>query len=168
MTGHRFPGIPDKRRGCALACTAPVILTFYTRNTFSFLFISAAIAFKTADCLEIPFTTSFTKEIDAKAFSLAVGKVSEPIKTDVGFHIIKIKEKRAEKTVTFEDISRDLAQYLAQQRLQEAMANYISDLYEKADVKITKTFESDALLEQALKEKEAQNEKEEKKEDSKK
>ena len=48
------------------------------------------------------------------------------------------------------------------------MANYISDLYEKADVKITKTFESDALLEQALKEKEAQNEKEEKKEDSKK
>lgn len=108
------------------------------------------------------------KEIDAKAFSLAVGKVSEPIKTDVGFHIIKIKEKRAEKTVTFEDISRDLAQYLAQQRLQEAMANYISDLYEKADVKITKTFESDALLEQALKEKEAQNEKEEKKEDSKK
>ena len=57
---------------------------------------------------------------------------------------------------------------MAQQRLQEAMANYISDLYEKADVKITKTFESDALLEQALKEKEAQNEKEEKKEDSKK
>lgn len=86
------------------------------------------------------------KEIDAQAFTLAVGKVSKPIKSDVGFHIIKIKEKRAEKTISYEDISRDLGQYLAQQRVQLAMAQYIEQLYNKADVKITKTFESDKLL----------------------
>ncbi len=83
------------------------------------------------------------KEIDEKAFSLAVGKVSAPIKTDIGYHIIKIKEKRASKTVTFDDVARELAQYLAQQRVQKAMGDYIGELYEKADVKITKTFESD-------------------------
>ena len=86
------------------------------------------------------------KAIDQKAFSLPVGKVSEPIKSEVGFHIIKVKEKRAERTVAYEDISRDLAQYLAQQRVQTAMGKYIEELYNKADVKITKTFESDALL----------------------
>ena len=85
------------------------------------------------------------KEIDAKAFTLAVGKVSDPIKTELGFHIIKIKEKRAEKTISYEDISRDLAQYLAQQRVQLAMAQYIEQLFNKADVKITKTFESESF-----------------------
>lgn len=83
------------------------------------------------------------KEIDAKAFSLAVGKVSDPIKTDLGYHIIKIKEKRAEKQVTYDDIARDLAQYLAQTRVQQAIATYLGDLYDKADVKITKEFDID-------------------------
>lgn len=86
------------------------------------------------------------KEIDAQAFTLSVGKVSKPIKSEVGYHIIKIKEKRAEKSISYDDISRDLAQYLAQQRVQLAMAQYIEQLYNQADVKITKTYESDALL----------------------
>ena len=86
------------------------------------------------------------KEIDAKAFTLSVGKVSDPIKTDVGYHIIKIKEKRAEKTVTYDDISRDLAQYLAQTRIQKAIADYLGELYDKADIKITKEFEIDKKI----------------------
>ena len=86
------------------------------------------------------------KAIDEKAFSLAVGKVSDPIKSDVGFHIIKIKEKRAERSVSYDDIAKDLAQYLAQQRVELAIAEYIADLYDKADVKVTIQFESDALL----------------------
>ena len=89
------------------------------------------------------------KEIDEKAFSLAVGKVSAPIKSDVGYHIIKIKEKRAERTIAFNDVSRELGQYIAQQRVQKAMGEYIAQLYDKADVKVTKTFESDKLLEEA-------------------
>ena len=91
------------------------------------------------------------KALDQQAFSLPVGKVSAPIKTDVGFHIIKIKEKRAEKQIGFDDIKRDLAQYLAQQKIQNALGTYIGELYDKADVKITKTFESDKLLEEAAK-----------------
>lgn len=96
------------------------------------------------------------KEIDAQAFKLAVGKVSAPIKSDVGFHIIKIKEKRAEKTIGYEDISRDLAQYVAQNRVQMSMAEYVKNLLDKADVKVTKTFESDKLIEEAIAKQEAQ------------
>ena len=92
------------------------------------------------------------KEIDSKAFSLAVGKVSAPIKSDIGYHIIKIKEKRAERSVSYDDIAKDLAQYIAQQRVQLAMAQYIEELYNKADVKVTIEYESDALLEAAQKE----------------
>ena len=95
------------------------------------------------------------KALDQQALSLPVGEVSAPIKTDVGFHIIKIKEKRAEKQIGYDDIKRDLAQYLAQQKIQTTLAAYIGELYDKADVKITKTFESDKLLEEAAKADEA-------------
>ena len=86
------------------------------------------------------------KEIDAKAFTLAVGKISEPIKTDVGYHIIKVKEKRAERTISYDEIKNDLGQYLAQTRILEAQANYLSKLAEKADIKVTKEFEIDKAI----------------------
>ncbi len=101
------------------------------------------------------------KEIDAKAFTLAVGKVSEPIKTDVGYHIIKVKEKRAEQTVTFDQIKNDLGQYLAQTRVLEAQAKYLSGLADKADIKVTKEFEMDKAIaaEQAKQEAQAETKK---------
>lgn len=86
------------------------------------------------------------KEIDAKAFTLAVGKVSEPIKTDVGYHIIKVKEKRAERTISYDEIKNDLGQYLAQTRILEAQAKLLSGLAEKADIKVTKEFEVDKAI----------------------
>ena len=95
------------------------------------------------------------KEIDKEAFTLAVGKISAPIKTDIGYHIIKIKEKKAERTVTYEDIRNDLGNYIAQKRVQKALADYMEELYEKADVKVTKTFELDKLIEEQAKEKQA-------------
>ena len=91
------------------------------------------------------------KEIDAKAFTLAVGKVSDPIKTDLGYHIIKIKEKRAQRTIAFDDIKNDLGQYIAQTRVLEAQAKYLEDLANKADIKVTKQFEMDQALEEQSK-----------------
>lgn len=87
------------------------------------------------------------KEVDEAAFTLAVGKVSAPIKTEAGWHIIKIKEKRAAKEIHYEDISQDLGQYLAQQKVQTAMAQYVNGLADKADIKVTKTFDVDKEIE---------------------
>ncbi|MBR5151248.1 MAG: peptidylprolyl isomerase, partial [Elusimicrobiaceae bacterium] len=86
------------------------------------------------------------KEIDAKAFTLPVGKVSDPIKTDVGYHIIKVKEKRAPRTISYDEIKNDLGQYIAQTRVLEAQANFLKELADKADIKVTKEFEVDKAL----------------------
>ena len=88
------------------------------------------------------------KEIDKQAFSLAVGKISQPIKSDIGWHIIKVKEKRAEREIGYDDIAQDLAQYVAQQKIQTALAEYVNGLADKADIKVTKTFEVDAKIEE--------------------
>ena len=80
------------------------------------------------------------KEVDQAAFSLAVGKVSDPIKTDIGWHIIKIKEKRAEKEIGYDDISRDMAQYVAQQKIQTALGEYVTGPADKAEIQATKTY----------------------------
>ena len=87
------------------------------------------------------------KEVDNAAFTLAVGKISAPIKTEVGWHIIKVKEKHAEKEIGYQDIARDLAQYVAQNKIQAAMMEYVNSLADKADIKVTKTFEVDKVIE---------------------
>ena len=72
--------------------------------------------------------------------------MSDPIKTEVGYHIIKIKEKRAARTISYDEIKNDLGQYLVQTRILEAQANYLSGLADKADIKITKEFEIDKAI----------------------
>lgn len=101
------------------------------------------------------------KEMDAVAFTLAVGKTSAPIKTEVGYHIIKIKEKSAKQDVTYEMIAQDLGQYIGQQSVQQAIMQTINGLADKADIKVTKTFAVDKEIEKAAAERAAQEAKKE-------
>ena len=101
------------------------------------------------------------KEIDAVAFTLPVGKVSAPVKSEVGWHIIKVKEKRAEKEIGYNDIAKDLDQYVAQQKIQKAMADYVNGLADKADIKVTKTFDVDKEIEAAAAQRAAEEAKKE-------
>lgn len=101
------------------------------------------------------------KEIDAAAFTLPVGKVSAPLQSEVGWHIIKVKEKRAEKEIGYDDIAKDLAQYIAQQKIQKAMTDYVNGLADKADIKVTKTFDVDKEIEAAAAQRAAEEAKKE-------
>lgn len=86
------------------------------------------------------------KELDAKAFSLPVGKVSDPIKTEVGYHIIKVNEKQAARTISYDQIKDELGQYINQTRAMEAQLKLLSELTEQADIKVTKEFEVDKVI----------------------
>jgi len=96
------------------------------------------------------------KEFEEKAFGLDIGKVSEPIKTDFGIHIIKIKEKKAKEDVTFEMIEPELTRYIASMKMQNVAENYVKDLHEKATIEIKKKF---PLIEEAREEAKAKEEK---------
>ncbi|MEW4326417.1 peptidylprolyl isomerase [Rossellomorea marisflavi] len=77
------------------------------------------------------FVPEFSKALD----SLKKGEVSEPVKTDYGYHIIEVTDTKEKKP--FKDMKKDLEQELKlskvdQSKIQESMKDEI----EKADLKI--------------------------------
>jgi peptidylprolyl isomerase/peptidyl-prolyl cis-trans isomerase C len=70
--------------------------------------------------------------IEEKAFAMKVGEISEPIKTDFGWHIIKVEDKRKVKVPSKEEAKNMISVKLSKQVIEA----YIEDLINKANTKI--------------------------------
>ncbi|MDR1684668.1 MAG: SurA N-terminal domain-containing protein [Elusimicrobiota bacterium] len=81
------------------------------------------------------------KTFDDKVFATEVGKTTGPIKTDDGFYVIRVNEKRAKRDVTLPMIQADLQQYLASVNMQKATLEYLTELKTKAEIKVMVKFE---------------------------
>lgn len=64
------------------------------------------------------------------AFGLKVGDVSEPVKTQFGWHVIKVEEKRTKPLPKFEDVKGEIETYL----VRKAQQDVILALRDKAKV----------------------------------
>jgi len=60
--------------------------------------------------------------LEEAAFALAVGGESDLIRTDAGFHLLRVEEKRETGSVPFADVKRDLAQEILQEERARAAA----------------------------------------------
>jgi parvulin-like peptidyl-prolyl isomerase len=61
--------------------------------------------------------------------------VSDPILTPYGYHLLYVKEKVPEQTLSFEELRDQIMQYLYQQEIQKKYDELIVDLKEKTFVK---------------------------------
>ena len=84
------------------------------------------------------------KDFDDKIFAVNVGEVSDPIKTDNGFYIIKVQEKKAKRDFTFEQVAPDMAQYLTAIKMNEGFVNYLTALKDKSKIKVMIKFDEEA------------------------
>jgi parvulin-like peptidyl-prolyl isomerase len=79
--------------------------------------------------------------INRIVFSMRVGDYTkEPIKTDNGYHFMKVEEKHAKREVGFNDVKNDVAGVLYQNNARKVYNDYINELKTKANIKINKTW----------------------------
>jgi foldase protein PrsA len=75
--------------------------------------------------------------LEIAAFKTPVNQVSEVVKTEDGFHLIKVHEKRKEgEVLTFEQVKNDLKRELDNQRGITILADYVGQLKKKAKIQI--------------------------------
>ncbi len=67
-------------------------------------------------------------EFDEACFSMEVGEVRGPVKTQFGFHIIKLNSKSEAKPVEFDTVKEQLKVSLIQEKQQEAYKSKINQL----------------------------------------
>lgn len=80
--------------------------------------------------------TPYVQEFQAAADKLAVGEVSDLVKTPFGWHIIKVEERRKERQKPLADVEEQIRQILVQQQQADAYQKYIDELRSKADIEI--------------------------------
>jgi peptidyl-prolyl cis-trans isomerase C len=69
-------------------------------------------------------------EFSAVAFSLEPGKISDPVKSQFGWHIIKVEEKRNRKPPDFDQVKGQIETYVSR----KAQADYVAKLRETAKI----------------------------------
>lgn len=77
-------------------------------------------------------------EFEEATFNMDVNTVSEPVKTQFGYHIIKVTDKQPEQTRSFDEVKDQLTTQMITMKQNELYSNKSVELRQKFDVKINK------------------------------
>ncbi|MFB9330461.1 peptidylprolyl isomerase [Paenibacillus aurantiacus] len=73
-------------------------------------------------------------EFEEAAFSLKVGELGGPVKTDYGYHIIKLTDHKDAKAATLEEKKAEIQKQLTSQKVVELSSTLLAELKSKAQI----------------------------------
>lgn len=76
------------------------------------------------------------KEFEDAVFENEVGTITEPVKTQFGYHIIKINQKNDAKELSFDEVKDRIVEQVRRQKEQEIYNKKITELKDKYEVKM--------------------------------
>lgn len=79
---------------------------------------------------------AMVKPFEKAAFSLKPGEVSDTVQTQFGLHLIKVEEIKEPSVTAFEEVKSQIIQNIENKKKGELFNKYISELKEKANIKI--------------------------------
>lgn len=82
-------------------------------------------------------------DFEKVAFTTAVGDVSEPIVTQFGYHILRVQEKKAAESLTFDKLKDDLTQFLFNLAFQIELEKTVKTLRAQSHIEIKLPKEKD-------------------------
>ncbi|MGM0829177.1 MAG: peptidylprolyl isomerase [Bacillota bacterium] len=73
-------------------------------------------------------------EFDDKAFAMKKGEISEPVKTEFGYHIIKVTDKKEAKDAVLDDHKEEIKDILFDQALQTEYGTWLEEQKEEYQI----------------------------------
>ncbi len=70
------------------------------------------------------------------AFSMKPGETSDIVETEFGYHIIRVTDKRAPGTMSFDEVKSRIEQHMRVEKMSREIPKYIESLKAKAKIKI--------------------------------
>ena len=93
-------------------------------------------------CGDLGFFTrgKMVKKFEHTAFELKVNEISQPVKTQFGYHIIMLTERKESKVADFDEVRESLEKRLQQIDSELKLIRFIKELRSKAEIIINKEY----------------------------